>query len=75
MASLGHEWFRPEPVEFGEPLGNIREHRLHENTAPGSAKANTIAFEPELTRQPYGLAPAVTEEPCGRGHRVHLRLV
>jgi hypothetical protein len=46
----GHEWFRSEAIKFREPLGDIREHRLHENAAAGSAHPNAVTLKPELAR-------------------------
>jgi hypothetical protein len=67
---VGHEWFRSEAIQVGEPLGDIGEHRLHENTAAGSAHPNTITLKPELARQSHGLTPTIPEKLGGCGHRV-----
>jgi len=50
MPTIDHEWFRAEPIKLCEPVGDVGEHRFHENPAADAAHADAIPLEPELPR-------------------------
>ena len=68
--AIGHEWFRAESIEFSEPVGDVREYWLDENTAARSTDPNPVTFKPELARQSHRLTPTIPEKPGSCGHQV-----
>lgn len=71
MAAFGHEGLGAEAVQLGEPLRHIRKHRLDQDAPACPAHPHPISFEPELTRQAYGLTTPIHEQLCNCGHDRH----
>src|SRR6266478_7074111 len=51
----------PESVQFVEPFVDICDHGFEKNTLFHTADPHTVALEPKLFRQAYGLTAPVTE--------------
>src|SRR5882672_3040642 len=55
------EGFRIEAVKLGEPLADIGDNGLEQDSSFNLADPHAVTLEPKLFRQAHGLAAAVTE--------------
>src|SRR5216117_40676 len=69
MPAVGHEWFRADAIDLGEPVSHVCEHGFHEDPAADAAHADAVPLEPELPRQSDRLTSAIPKELGGCAHR------
>jgi hypothetical protein len=69
VAALGHERLRIAPVQLREPLGHVGDQRFEQDPAAHPPDADPVTREPELVREPDGLAAAVAEQSGDAGLR------
>jgi hypothetical protein len=69
LPSFWHEGLGGQPIELGEPLRDVREHRLHQDATANAANPDPVALEPELARQPNCLTSPISEKLGGGRHR------
>jgi hypothetical protein len=65
---------RPEPVQFREPLVDVRNYWFEKDPFLNSAHSHPVAFKAEFLGEADGLAPAILEELCNFRPR-HIPLV
>ena len=66
--SLFHKRLRFEAVQFGEPLADIRNDRLQQDTMSNATNSHFVSLETEIARKANRLAAAVQKELRSLGH-------